>query len=572
MDQLAKELGLVRRGNRWIYRRRVPEDLVPTFGGRREIKESLRTEVYSEAKALRNEVAVKWDRLFADRRRQLTATNISSAIHGYVSEKSRSNEIKTRKSQSATDCRDDALVEAQAFAQIYQNPEHELTRVAIASLTKEVFSSLLPKSKPGLSAVEQIDAEARIPDILSHLSTSDQIEIDELMRQAVLELELRALDVLQGRPQVIRHQDTFLAPGRAPVTLEKATEDYLREHFASKTVNLKREKSLRAEAAMMLHVLGRKVLVSQIDRNLCREFRDTIDSLPSNITKHFPDYENMDLKSLVSEATRKSLPRMKRATQSKYITMLKSVLASAVVEGHLSTNPAQDLKPRGVKTPPKQARNAFDAEDLNRIFHTAPYTPSSERRSARYWAALVGLFTGMRQNEICQMDIGDIRRSPDGVWYIDVNDDGEDKSVKNERSRRAIPIHSELIKLGFVAFASDEQERRETGKLFEEVRRAPDRNYGYLLSRWFNQTFLKHAQAKTSKKSFHSLRHSFRDALRRARTPQDFVDQIGGWNSNGRVVTSENYGDGLHLSDLAQEVEKISYPGLDLSHLYKPSI
>lgn len=569
MDQLAKEPGLVRRGNRWIYRRRVPEDLVQAFGGRREIKESLRTEVHSEAKARRNEVAVKWDRTFAERRRQLAPTIIASAIHNYVSEKSRSNEKQTRTASSAND---HVLGEAHMYAQIYQNPEHELTRVAIASITKEIFSHLLPESRPGLSVVEQIDAEARIPDILSHLSKPDQSEIEELLRKAVLEIELRSLDVLRGLPEVAKHQEIFLAPGLAPLTLEKATADYLREHFTNKTVNLKREKSLRAEAEMMLHLLGRNVLVSRIDRKLCREFRDTIDRLPSNITKHFPNYEGMELKLLVLEAARKSLPKMKKATQSKYITMLKSVLAFALAEGHISANPAQDLKPLGKKTPPKQARDPFNAEDLKSIFHTEPYIPTSKRRDARYWAALVGLFAGMRQNEICQLDISDIRCSAEGIWYLDVNDEGPDKSVKNERSRRAIPIHSELIKLGFVAFASDERERRGTGKLFEEVRRTPDRNYGYLLSKWFNQTFLKHANAKTPKKNFHSLRHSFRDALRRARTPLDVIDQLGGWTSTGRAVTSENYGDGFPLSDLALEVEKISYPGLDLSHLCKPRV
>ena len=458
------------------------------------------------------------------------------------------------------------------YAQIYNNPEHELTRVAIASITKEIFSHLLPESRPGLSAVEQIDAEARVPDVLSHLSKSDQSEIEELMRKAVLEIELRSLDLLRGRPQVARHQEIFLAPGQKPLTLEKATEEYLREHFANNAVNLKREKSLRAEAAMMVHLLGRNVLVSSIDRKLCREFRDTIDSLPSNITKHFPNYKSVDLKALVLEAARKSLPKMKKATQSKYITMLKSVLAFALAEGHISANPAQDLKPLGKQTPPKQARDAFSAEDLKKIFYTEPYSSFGEHRSARYWAALIGLFTGMRQNEICQMDVSDIRSSPEGIWYIDINDDVEDKSVKNERSRRAIPIHPELVKLGFIEFVLDERKQRGTGKLFEDVRRTPDRNYGYLLSKWFNQTFLVNAKVKTSKKNFHSLRHSFRDALRRARTPQDFVDQIGGWNSNGRAVTSENYGDGLRISDLAKEVEKISYPGLDLSHLYKPKV
>lgn len=58
----------------------------------------------------------------------------------------------------------------------------------------------------------------------------------------------------------------------------------------------------------------------------------------------------------------------------------------------------------------------------------------------------------MRLNEICQLDLSDIRKSATGVWYIDINADDDTKSVKNDRSARCIPVHSELSKLGFLNF------------------------------------------------------------------------------------------------------------------------
>jgi hypothetical protein len=72
MPDVSKPQGLFRRGNVWYFRCRVPLDLVEAIN-KAELKESLRTQDHAEAKARRNRVAAKFDRLFEEARAKLTA-------------------------------------------------------------------------------------------------------------------------------------------------------------------------------------------------------------------------------------------------------------------------------------------------------------------------------------------------------------------------------------------------------------------------------------------------------------------------------------------------------------------
>ena len=62
----------------------------------------------------------------------------------------------------------------------------------------------------------------------------------------------------------------------------------------------------------------------------------------------------------------------------------------------------------------------------------------------------VALFTGMRQDEICQLTRGDVAQV-DGVWLFDVNGD-KGKRVKNKQSIRRVPIHQRLLAAGLTQF------------------------------------------------------------------------------------------------------------------------
>jgi integrase len=70
---------------------------------------------------------------------------------------------------------------------------------------------------------------------------------------------------------------------------------------------------------------------------------------------------------------------------------------------------------------------------------------------------------------------------------------------------------------------------------------------------------------RSKRKVVHSLRHTFKDACRKARIPESVHDALTG-HSNGSV--GRGYGSGEPLDVLAEAIGKIAYP-IKLDHLYE---
>ena len=77
---------------------------------------------------------------------------------------------------------------------------------------------------------------------------------------------------------------------------------------------------------------------------------------------------------------------------------------------------------------------------------------------------------------------------------------------------------------------------------------------------------MRKAIALKPKQTFYSFRHSFRDALRRAKLPPEILRAFGGWGDGTPV--SDAYGDKYDPDHTADYMGQIAFPGLDLSHLY----
>src|SRR5690349_12926065 len=70
----------------------------------------------------------------------------------------------------------------------------------------------------------------------------------------------------------------------------------------------------------------------------------------------------------------------------------------------------------------------------------------------RFWAPLIGLFSGARLNEIGQLRKGDVERVAE-IWCFRITDEGEDeRSVKTSAGKRVVPMHQELIQLGLLDY------------------------------------------------------------------------------------------------------------------------
>ncbi len=89
----------------------------------------------------------------------------------------------------------------------------------------------------------------------------------------------------------------------------------------------------------------------------------------------------------------------------------------------------------------------FKTEQLEKIFN--PETYALMRSDESRWLPVLLLYTGARSNEIARLELEDISQKGD-FWVIDITIFGEDKSVKTMESIRTIPIHPDLIKLGFL--------------------------------------------------------------------------------------------------------------------------
>src|SRR5206468_1773502 len=138
------------------------------------------------------------------------------------------------------------------------------------------------------------------------------------------------------------------------------------------------------------------------------------------------------------------------------------------------------------------------------------------------------------------------------------------KRVKTKAAVRVVPIHPELVRIGLLDHAAKIKEAGHA-RLFPDLPKAATGYYSDVLQKRFSR-FLHRIGAAQDRTSFHSFRHSFRDALREADISTERVRALGGWAGNGGE--EEVYGGGFKAATLAAEIAKVCFPGLDLTHLY----
>jgi integrase len=148
-------------------------------------------------------------------------------------------------------------------------------------------------------------------------------------------------------------------------------------------------------------------------------------------------------------------------------------------------------------------------------------------------------------------------REEDGMHFFNFMPTAERRL---KRSRRKVPIHPHLIRLGLLDYM---QGVPQDGLLFPELKPGPHGKLTGALSKWWARFNDAHGVTDPLK-VFHSFRHTFVDACRRVGISEEQHNALTG-HSNGSV--SRRYGSGVALKTLAECMEKVSYPGLDLSHL-----
>ncbi|HDX8340092.1 TPA: tyrosine-type recombinase/integrase [Aeromonas dhakensis] len=221
------------------------------------------------------------------------------------------------------------------------------------------------------------------------------------------------------------------------------------------------------------------------------------------------------------------------ATINKYLQKLSLLFSWLANHQEGIVNHFAGLKLQRVKE--TKARSGYTMEERQRFAQWA-----KRQEPYRRWIALLGLYTGARANEICQLYADDVVLV-DNIWCIKVQAGRPDQKLKTDNSKRLIPIHSAVLEAGFLAFVQGRGE----GRLFVELPHRQD-GYSHLWGQWFSRN-------RPVPKDFHSLRHTVATILKDKGIPLQFAAAILG-HTNG-AISYDRYGGGVAVEKLQAAIE-----------------
>jgi len=245
-------------------------------------------------------------------------------------------------------------------------------------------------------------------------------------------------------------------------------------------------------------------------------------------------------------------------TKSNHINRVKSFLAWCSRNDYACAGlgePLQKLIKRTQRM--HEERDVFTNEDLCSLFTSFQYLNGKHKLASHYWVPLLALFTGARLTELCQLHVSDVKHDEStGISYLDINDN-DDKSVKTLSSKRLIPIHPQLIKLGLLEYVELRSGERE---LFPECASLQENtSVSHKFQKWFNRTYLNAKNCNiTGKKSFHSFRHSVANHLKQLGFAEHRVSELLGHQGHS-TITYGRYGKGSSLSSKLELIKALEF-------------
>jgi len=435
-------------------------------------------------------------------------------------------------------------------------------------------------STPWLDPVRQLeDEERRLADIQARLlahrpdaawtSTAQAMIVNAGGSTTHLDVHRDALALRWGQAEreiALRRIAFFRAlphrefdPRFASETLAKAsrptlTLKQLAAKFMEDPTRERKEKTLQAyrgKLKVILSLLGEHRAVAEVSQEDCLALLADLRRLPANALKRYP---GATLRQAIERGAVDGADMVESKTVKDHYVVLNALFTWAERNGLVEKNPARGLTPKGKAPLP---RLPFSVAQLQLLFGSPLYC--GQQRSGvmsyephRFWAPLIALFSGMRQEEIALLATADIVKER-GVYAFSL----VSRDLKTASSRRTVPVHPKLQEVGFLDYAQS----LPAGPLFPDLMQAKDP--ADALSKWFGR-YRRAVGVQGRQFVFHSFRHSFRDACIEGDVERTLSDALGGWKDR---AVSARYGKGASIQKLAEAIAKVSYPGLDLSHL-----
>lgn len=340
-------------------------------------------------------------------------------------------------------------------------------------------------------------------------------------------------------------------PHKAGKKLKETIEDFVAERMRGEEWSQRTKEVRAAQLTILCEIFGDNFDITLLDVGQAAAVKKTLQALPKNRNKN-PKTKGLPLQEALKV---QDMEKLHIKTVNDYLTTHQSLFAWAENQGFIQRNPFGKLTIRNKRTQ-QGKRNAFTREQVKTILAALPqFTPTKCGKSYPYWGTLIGIYTGARVNEIAQLSLDDIKQE-NGIWYFDLNDEGEEKQLKNVNSKRRVPVHAALLSLGILEHV-EKLKKEKQQRLFPDLKHKKGYGYGRAISRWANEEFLVTLGIKSKELSFHSFRHAFVTYLRQSAVELPTVQELVGHSK--AVVTEEVYNHAYPLPMLKTAIDKLSY-------------
>lgn len=359
------------------------------------------------------------------------------------------------------------------------------------------------------------------------------------------------LQNLNSSPQVTQAQTN------AGKSLSDCINEYIEEKSSADSWTSKTTSENRSIFDLLLKIsCSPNILASEFTHDMARTVKSKLIRLPPRINAK-KDYKNKTIDEII-ELGHDSIST---ETVNKHLVRYSSLFEYLRRHGYVKENYFSKLTIRQKKNV-RTIRVPFSHEQIVKLFS---HLESKERSPAQYWVPIVGLYSGMRMEEICQLFVEDIRYCYDFPCFDNNEDEDGLKRLKSSAATRVVPIHSKIIELGFLNYV-EEQKKAGSKFLFPDLyeRQDKDGRKSHSISRWFSEKRKEigfHKQ--TPMIDFHSFRANVATELQRANISEFNVANLLG-HGTGNTESWARYADYAKLETLKENIETLSYEGLEI--------
>jgi integrase len=468
---------------------------------------------------------------------------------------------------------DDAGIEYDTpFPFDVQRPAYGLTDRQVLARNNELLW-LLSIMRPALSRGDISVVSEPVGELLDrfHLKLDRTSGAYRKLGLAVLRSDVRALEALAARycgEPVETPPISHLEPGEAPAsgdTLSAALEGWKKATRPSEGTLAEYERAV----GLFIQLHGDMPVVA-IKKRHARSFCEALQDVPRIRPK---DVQALPLPELAAYGRQHpGVPKVSEKTVNKQLGGVQAVANWAADKGGLIPDDAGyvDAFARMRLEEDEPEREPFTPAELRTIFGSPVYAegarPEGGKGEAAFWLPLLAAFTGARLGDYAGLSVADVLTDEDANVPVMVLRENvrTGRTLKTKSTARTIPLHPELVRIGFLRFIESRRSEDTNAWLFPLI--APDGAAAF--SKWWGR-YLGTLGITDERKVFHSFRHNAKDALRKAKVQEDLNDAITGHAGGGvgRGYGTKEILARYGMAQVAETVASIRYPNLDLTNI-----